>query len=37
MQGFLIGIGAALAILGIFLIFGIFMICINILMDKLDK
>lgn len=37
MEGFLIGIGAALAILGLFLMFGIFMICLNILMDKLDK
>ena len=35
MEGFLIG--AALAILGLFLMFGIFMICLNILMDKLDK
>ena len=37
MEGFLLGIGVALAILGLFLMFGILMICLNILMDKLDK
>ena len=37
MEGFLIGIGLALTILGIFLMFSILMIIINIIMDKLDK
>lgn len=37
MAGFLIGIGFALIILGLFLMFGILILCMNILMDKLDK
>lgn len=37
MEGFLLGIGVALTILGIFIMFSILMIIINILMDKLDK
>ena len=37
MEGFLIGIGLALTILGLFLMFGILIICMNILIDKLDK
>lgn len=35
MEGFLLGVGLALTILGIFLMFSIVMIFINILMDKL--
>lgn len=37
MEGFLIGIGFALIILGLFLMFGVLILCINILMDKLKK
>lgn len=37
MEGFLFGIGVALTILGIFLMFGILMIFLNILINKLDK
>ena len=37
MEGFLLGIGIALTILGIFLMFGVLMICFNILIDKLDE
>ena len=37
MEGFLLGIGLALTILGIFLMFSIVLIIINILMDKLEK
>ncbi len=37
MEGFLLGIGMALTVLGIFLMFGVLMIFFNILIDKLDK
>ena len=37
MEVFLLGLGIALIILGIFLMFGILMICFNILIDKLDE
>lgn len=37
MAGFLIGIGFALITLGLFLMFGVLILCMNILMDKLDK
>ena len=35
MEGFLLGIGIGLTVLGIFLMFGVLMIFFNILIDKL--